>query len=117
MHYPRQSHVLLIGHRLYPRSCIIIVMAIVLVRGGLCLSSDAVRTLVLYATRTVFSYCTVFMDSIIMYSLDSKPFFLMWRFMVLSQLLSGAAMVWRWSAYIHLRLVWGQVCGSCNRCR
>jgi len=26
-------------------------------------------------------------------------------------------MVRRWSAYIHPRLVWGQVCGSCSRCR
>ena len=56
----------------------------------------------------------------------------MWRFIVLSQQLSGAAMVRRWSAYIfvfsitsvllksayiHLRLVWSQVCGSCSRRR
>ena len=40
-----------------------------------------------------------------------------WRFIVLSQQLSGAAVVLRWSAYIHLRLVRGQVCGSCNRHR
>jgi len=42
------------------------------------------------------------------------------RFIVLSQQpeqVSGAAMVLRWSAYIHPRLVWGQVCGSCNRHR
>jgi len=31
--------------------------------------------------------------------------------------LSGAAMVRWWSAYIHPRLVWGQVCGSWNRHR
>jgi len=43
--------------------------------------------------------------------------FFWWLFIVLSQLLSGAAMVWRWSAYIHPRLVWGQVCGSYNRHR
>jgi len=41
--------------------------------------------------------------------------FLMWRFIVLSQQLSGAAMVRRWSAYIHPRLVWGQVRGSWAR--
>ena len=40
-----------------------------------------------------------------------------WRFIVLSQQLSGAAMVRRWSAYIHPRLVWGQVWGSCRRRR
>ena len=31
-------------------------------------------------------------------------------FIVISQQLSGAAMVRRWSAYIHPRLVWSQVC-------
>jgi len=33
---------------------------------------------------------------------------------VLSQQLSGATVVLRWSAYIHPRLVWSQVCGSCK---
>jgi len=42
---------------------------------------------------------------------------LWWRFIVFSQQLSGTAVVLRWPAYIHLRLVWGQVCGSCNRHR
>ena len=41
----------------------------------------------------------------------------LWRFIVLSQQLSGAAMVRRWTAYIHPRLVWGQVRGSCSRRR
>jgi len=35
----------------------------------------------------------------------------------LSKQLSGAAMARRWSAYIHPRLVCGQVCGSCSRHR
>jgi len=46
-----------------------------------------------------------------------SQFFLMWRCIVLSQQLSGAAMVRRLSAYIHPRLVWSQVCGSCSRHR
>jgi len=40
-----------------------------------------------------------------------------WRFIVISQQLSGAVMVRRWSAYIHPRLVRGQVCGCCSRQR
>jgi len=49
-------------------------------------------------------------------SLDKAGFFNV-EFIVLSQQLSGAAMVRRWSAYIHLRLVWSQVRGSCSRHR
>ena len=73
----------------------------------------------LYLTETPScDFCSERQDlPSITHDMSSSLFFFVWRFIVFSHQLSGAAMVRRWSAYIHPRLVWGQVCGSCNRHR